>query len=313
MHESFHRVQDSLGLPASNPANNHLDSANGRIWLQLEWRALSEALIRTGAQRRQAVADAIAFRAHRRSLCPGAAEPERGLEMNEGLAEYTGYRTCGLPEAVLPDRVAARLDQQQGGSGFVRNFAYVSGPAYGLLLDAVDPDWRKGLTPERDLGELLRTAMNFGEPASTEAALMGAADRYDGRSVIDAENKRESRRQEQLARYKAQFFDGPALVLPVSPAVNYTYDPNGVEAYDDTASVYPSVRVVDTWGILEVAGGGALLVRRDGRIAEIRVRAPQDPHTTPVRGDGWTLRPASGWSMVPGQRPGDLAVAFAPK
>jgi len=38
-HELWHRVQDDIGLPASGPPNNHLDSPEGRIWLQLEWRA----------------------------------------------------------------------------------------------------------------------------------------------------------------------------------------------------------------------------------------------------------------------------------
>ena len=33
MHESWHRMQDSVGLPAANPPNDHLDTADGRFWL----------------------------------------------------------------------------------------------------------------------------------------------------------------------------------------------------------------------------------------------------------------------------------------
>lgn len=89
-HEMWHRVQNGLGLPASMPTNAHLDSEEGRIWLRLEWRALREALSGQGEPRRSAVADALLFRARRRSIFGAAAAEERALELNEGLAEYTG-------------------------------------------------------------------------------------------------------------------------------------------------------------------------------------------------------------------------------
>ena len=68
LHESFHRIQDSLGLPMSNPDNPHLDTLDGRYYLQLEYRALSAALQSEGVAQRQAAADAVAFRRQRRAL-----------------------------------------------------------------------------------------------------------------------------------------------------------------------------------------------------------------------------------------------------
>src|SRR3954454_10406766 len=92
MHECFHRVQDGIGLPAVDAVNNHLDTMDGRIWLQLEWRALDRALRTSGVERKQALANALAFRDHRRQLIASAAKAESALERNEGLAEYTGVR-----------------------------------------------------------------------------------------------------------------------------------------------------------------------------------------------------------------------------
>ncbi|MGH9423271.1 MAG: hypothetical protein ACRD3J_25070 [Thermoanaerobaculia bacterium] len=40
-HESFHRIQKGIGFPQAEAANAHLDSVDGRYWLQLEWRALA--------------------------------------------------------------------------------------------------------------------------------------------------------------------------------------------------------------------------------------------------------------------------------
>jgi hypothetical protein len=92
VHECFHRIQGGIGLPARDAINTHLDSADGRIWLELEWRALERALREPASARKQAIADALLFRGYRRSLFPEAAANENDLELNEGLAEYTGMK-----------------------------------------------------------------------------------------------------------------------------------------------------------------------------------------------------------------------------
>src|SRR5205823_12780938 len=79
IHESFHRIQDEIGLPAANPSHSHLDSMPGRIWLQLEWRALSRALTHQGVDRKDAATDALVFRLYRRTLFPQADSEERAL------------------------------------------------------------------------------------------------------------------------------------------------------------------------------------------------------------------------------------------
>jgi len=135
LHECFHRLQKQLGLPARDAVNAHLDELNGRIWIQMEWRALERALRTSGSAQRDAVADALLFRSYRRSLFPAAAQNEIALELNEGLAEYTGVRlsSADLQETVV--RADLILRQARNNPTFARSFAYVSGPAYGALLD----------------------------------------------------------------------------------------------------------------------------------------------------------------------------------
>ena len=91
-HELFHRIQDTIGLAASEGSNRHLNSQGGRTWLRLEWRALQRALQEQGTARREAIEDAIYFRRYRQSLFPGSAAEECALESNEGVAEYTGLK-----------------------------------------------------------------------------------------------------------------------------------------------------------------------------------------------------------------------------
>src|SRR5688500_8050666 len=139
LHEMFHGVQRQLGLGVGLLENEQLDALDGRYWLQLEWRALARALRASGDQRNAAVRDALAFRQARRRIYPAAAENERALEINEGVASYAG---TVLAASSTADATASALDgltAEKKGESFVRTFAYVSGPAYGLLLDDASP------------------------------------------------------------------------------------------------------------------------------------------------------------------------------
>ena len=92
-HESWHRIQTDLGLPMADGDNGHLDKLEGRLYIQLEWRALAAALqAADDMRRREAISDALLFRAVRCAQCENAAANENLLEMNEGLAEYTGIK-----------------------------------------------------------------------------------------------------------------------------------------------------------------------------------------------------------------------------
>ena len=128
LHELFHRVQPALKLLTNNGRNDHLDTLEGRCWLQLEWRALGAS----GTARRDAVGDALTFRQMRRSLFPGSTSNENVDEIREGLAEYTGAETSTV--------------------SFIRDFHYRSGVAYGLLLDDASPGWPRRITASDDLG-----------------------------------------------------------------------------------------------------------------------------------------------------------------
>src|SRR6185312_1015730 len=97
-HEMFHRIQPELHLDAPDSSNRHLDTAQGRLWLQLEWRALAAALAESGPAQVRAIRDALAFRAHRRQLFPNSATTESSLEIAEGIPEYTGY-VAALPDS----------------------------------------------------------------------------------------------------------------------------------------------------------------------------------------------------------------------
>lgn len=94
-------------------------------------------------------------------LFPASVADERGQEVTEGLAAYTATVLAAESAA---DAIVGALDLLVGAetnaatASFVRTFAYVSGPAYGLLLDAVSPGWRKSIRNTDDLAILVMRA-----------------------------------------------------------------------------------------------------------------------------------------------------------
>jgi hypothetical protein len=310
MHECFHRIQDDLGLPATNPNNAHLDDKDGRTWMRLEMRALAEALSNADEARTRAIRDALAFRKRRAELCgPISADFERQLEMNEGLCEYTGIVLSGFGKPSLDARAAMRLEQEQASATFSRSFAYATGPAYGLLLDGFGVAWRKGLNPATSLPDLL--ARSLPKSPGPEEPISALVARYDGDRVIAVETQAAEDRERLLASYRAKFVEGPLLTLPVLSKFGYSYDPNAVSSFPGHGQVFSSAKVTDEWGVLQVSGGGVLMQRGDQAITGVVVTAPQSMEGVRVAGDGWTLELSVGWRVVPGLKPGSFRLQRA--
>ena len=307
LHECFHRLQEQLKLPARDAVNTHLDTLNGRIWIQMEWRALERALRQTGPARKAAIADAMLFRNYRRSLFPGSAGNENALELNEGLAEFTGVKLSSADPQETALRANLILRQARSLSTFARSFAYVSGPAYGALLDLSGKAWRVGLNPSADLGLLLQQRYKVSVHPS-EAAARSALSRYEGDEIVTVETEQEQKRVQQMAEARKKFLDGPVLILSLSADVNYSFNPNNVVAIDASNSVYPTLRMVDNWGVLTVTNGAWLERAPSGHIVSARVPAPPDLSPRPLKGDGWSLELANGWEVVPGERSGDVTL-----
>jgi len=308
VHECFHRIQGSIGLPARDAVNSHLESRDGRIWLQLEWRALERALRQSGEARKHSIADALLFRAYRHSLFSDAAENESKLELNEGLAEYTGMKLSSETTEELAVRANQAIRDSRNAATLGRSFAYVSGPAIGALLDLRGKPWRTRVAAVGDLGRMLTAAYVIPYPHPDARRAEAAGSRYGAEEVIGFENRREEKRLRDVASAKRRFLEGPVLVLPLSPNVSYSYDPNNVFAIDATNTVYPILRLVDEWGILEVGDGAWLMRDSKGAFTRAQVEAPALLSARPLKGKGWSLELKEGWSVVAGERAGDFRV-----
>jgi len=309
IHECFHRIQSDMGLSATSPPNAHLDSKDGRIWLRLEFRALTEALINQGAKRKKAIEDALIFRSYRRHIFPKATEQENALELNEGLAEYTGIKLSGWPAHIIADRAAIRLEQNDRSTRFSRSFAYASGPAWSILLDEENVKWRKSLHSESDLSVHLQNVLNLDIPIDLKEEAHLRAREYDGAQVLSEEETRRETQQIAIAKHRKKFIDGQVLIFPFGEKMSYSFNPNNAESLGDLGTVYLTTRMVDVWGILEVSKGALLTREESGKIQSTRVAISDTFSRLDRSGDGWELTLTDGWTIVPSTRKGDFRIS----
>src|SRR5687768_3819531 len=299
LHGLFHRIQPELGFMTEDGFNEHLDTLEGRFWIQLEWRALRRAVESSGSDRAEAIADALAFRRERRRLFPGAADNERRDEIREGLATYTGVAAWANSPADAARAAASALAGGELQPAFVANFEAHSGPAYGVLLDDLLPGWRRQVRSTSDLGDMLASAIN--RPATTDVAV--AAARYDAATLRTAEEARDRAQQVRVAELRRRFVDGPVLTMPGTGSG--TSNTTGSVGIAEVGTVFfRNFTLSAQWGRLNADGG--VLRAVGGATLSVPVNGPLEGTT--LQGDGWSATLNSGWVMRPAARVGSFTI-----
>jgi hypothetical protein len=299
LHGLFHRIQPELGLITEDGSNEHLATLEGRISIQLEWRALRRALESSGSDRTEAIADALAFRRDRRRRFPGAADNERRDEIREGLASYTGIAAWADTPGDAHRAAVSALAGGEAQPSFVGNFEAASGPAYGVLLDDLLPGWRRQVRVTSDLGDLLASA-NSSPPTPDVAA---AAARYDGATLRTAEAARDRLQQVRVAELRRRFVDGPVITMPARGSG--TSDTTGSVGIPGVGTVFFHTFTLSAeWGRLSANAG--VLRAADGATLSLPVTGRLEGTT--LQGDGWSVTLNPGWVVRPAPRPGSFVV-----
>jgi hypothetical protein len=99
---------------------------------------------------------------------------------------------------------------------------------------------------------------------------------------------------------------GRCFLLPAAANINFSFDPNGVFALNESSVVYRPLRVSDRWGSLEASAG--MIVRENGAIQRVVVPAPTNTAGDKLAGEGWKLQLQPGFKVGPGLRAGDFVV-----
>ncbi len=293
-HESFHVVQPVLGFSLSGGENTHLDKMEGRVAFRLELEALRKALATTdGKERGHHLTSAFLFRAYRRARFREAGEMENALELNEGIAEYTGEASSGRAANEKAAHFEKKIDEALAAPSFVRSFAYATTAAYGWLLDGVQPGWNRKLSARSNLTAFFTEAFGLTIPLPTEQLITLRAMEYGRETIVAQETQREQERQEQMKRYIDIFVAGPHLDIALE-AMQISFNPNNILSLEEHGTVYPTMYLKDNWGVLEVTGG----VLMSPGWNKVTLPMPFEIDGNSVTGNGWHLKLADNYTIT---------------
>ncbi len=292
-HESFHRIQPLLGFELNNAENNHLDQKEGRIYLRLELEALKKALRAVSEKELQKhLINALTFRKYRHSLYKGSDASENLLELNEGIAEFTGVIMSGRTKEQTLLSLINGIDDFLNNPTFVRSFAYHTVPVYGYLLYNKGKSWNKKITAKTDLSNYFIDAFDVKIPTYFNNAIKKITGYYNGSVIIEEETKREEKTKRLIAEYKSKFIDKSHFEIKFEK-MNISFDPRNIIPIEDKGTVYPNIRVTDKWGILTVEKGALMSQNWD----KISISVPLKTEDKNVSGDGWFLELADGYEI----------------
>ncbi|MCW1962635.1 hypothetical protein [Chryseobacterium viscerum] len=293
-HESFHSIQPSLGFTLNNVENNHLDQKEGRVYLRLELEALKQAVRSTSEKELQKhLTNALTFRKYRNILYKDSGNTENLLELNEGMAEFTGIIVSGRNNEQTKSFLLSGIDDFMKNPTFVRSFAYHTTPVYGYLLYQRDPNWNKKINAKTDLTDYFIKGFNIRIPAVQQKAVEKLSGDYNGKAIMKEEAEREEKTKKLIAEYKLKFIQRPHFEIKFEK-MNVSFDPRNIVPLEDKGTVYPNIRVTDLWGILTVENGALMSPNWD----KISISNPVKTENKKISGDGWTLELADHYAIV---------------
>jgi len=292
IHESFHRIQPAIGFDSNQEVQcSHLNTEKGRIYLKLELEALKAALASDEPDKH--MKNALLFRQYRQQLFPDAKNSENFLDINEGIAEYTGTILCGITREELKKYYISQIDRFYTYPTFVRSFAYFTIPVYGFMMQQSDPAWNLKIGKKTNLTDFMMTVYKMGPSTIDRKEIVKIGKSYNIDAISEFEHDREFRRVEQVKKYKVLFL-GDSIFKIRLENMNIGFSPANLVPLDDYGTVYPNLRITDNWGILEVDSCGALV---SSNWQQVTVSYPRVITDTMVEGRGWRLKLNSGWKL----------------
>ena len=292
-HELFHASQPSLGFTLSNVDNNHLDQREGRIYLRLEMEALKKCIkAKNKTELKNFLIDAFAFRTYRNSIYPGSADTENMLELNEGIAEYTGLIISDRNKNQTIEHFNNYLNSIFKNPTFVRSFAYHTIPVYGYLLRQTKPSWNQDIKYSTNLVDYFIKSFQISLPQEIKSYIEIKKDFYNGKQISTEENLREENTLKLIAEYKNKFTIQPHVDI-FFEQMNVSFDPGNIMPVENLGTYYPDLRITDNWGILSVKNGALIGPNWE----KVSVTTPLKIEKNNIEGEGWKLELKEGYHL----------------
>lgn len=256
IHECWHRIQSQIGLPPCFSNNYHLDELEGAILFKIELMALLQAIQKEETDDIiKDVRNALIVRQKRQMLFPD--NNENIYECHEGLAEYTALKLYynNKPEKDIVIRITDKLESNLNKEGYSNYFAYLTGPAYGMLLDKLSSCWTKDILNGKSIIDVVSGFVEDLDNLDMDDEIERIIDYYNIKDFINQEKIVLNNLKEEERKIKEEFLESDLLIIQ-NNNISFTYDPNEkIIEIDSLGFIYKTMRLSGDFGIIDAHNG----------------------------------------------------------
>lgn len=294
IHCLFHRFQHLNGIYPSVFNSQNMDEKEARIWIKLEWRALKKAITSEGKNQTLAIRDALIFRGTNQIAFPSYVEEGNRFETYEGLASFTYTLLTSQSKEDFYKRLFENLDRIYSFQSYAQSYGSIHGALYATLLYQKEYDFKKLLSGNLDLGNLVRDLYNIELPGICRDVAGSLAVSYNIDEIYREEEKRLQDIKERLHKQIDIFNEKPVVFLDLESPY-FDFEPEDVHSLDTLGTLYSNIRVSDNWGKLTVNKSGCLI---SGSYKQLRITAKglrKDKNH--IYGEGWHIILNENWEI----------------
>lgn len=246
IHELFHLLQFKF-KKFNGDAIAYLDETNARILLRLEYEALRNALKAINENKgvdhvKSYLKDAVVFRKERQKQYSKYLDAELEIETLKGLANYTGFVLSTYENKY--EKALSEINQREEAETYTRPFPYATGPAYGLILDYLNINWKNGLDKIYNFSEIYETQISKSKLKINKKTFVQAKARNNFEEIGKQEAAREEGQNKLIAYYTDLLINKPTLKVAIADFDHYgrSFNMNGTLTLKNKGIVYSSVR-----------------------------------------------------------------------
>src|SRR5690554_882124 len=247
IHEMFHVFMSSNNYDNVTYNNPHMDTRDGRVYLQLELLALKKALISNGVNRKEAIKEALCFRNKRQSLFPNSKANENNFDIQEGLAQYTEYSLAIFSERERISTLLNSIDRLIKETSYIRSFGYETGASY-AFLNNISNDWRKTVFIENDLSKITKNLYGVNDTEVDTSNLSIYIKNYDYKSILLKEDSIEGAKDIFKLNIIERFNNGVLLVADLEDN-SFSIISNMIQL-DSTSTYFPYIKLTGKFGYI---------------------------------------------------------------
>ena len=290
----FKCFQNTRDLKSQIIDTRHINEKNARLWLKLEWKALANAISKSGEERKLSLRDALIFRGARRELYSEFQCDENKTEVFEGLANFTSVLMCTKSDEELKSKLLEQINIVYGFSSYAFSFGTLNGALYSYFLHDKGFDFLTFSDIDSDLGNITRNIYEIELPEICRDVAGSIALNYDIDAIYREEDQRLIDIKERINNQVSTFIEKPVVYVELESPY-FGFEPEDVHPLDTLGTLYTTLRVSDNWGKLTIDLGGGL-VANNLRYLRITAKNIKDSKTQ-ITGDGWVLLLNRDWKL----------------